>query len=327
MWNWPRPKIPKPVDFDYIWGDALEILAHRAPDASIINLETALTRSDDAWPGKGIHYRMHPENIPCLTTAPIDCCVLANNHVLDWGYQGLAETLKTLRQAGLKTAGAGLDRQVAAAPAILEKAGKGPLIVLAFGHPSSGIPLSWAAQSERPGVNLLEQLSSQTVQRIAEQIQAVKGANAIVVVSIHWGGNWGYHVPDEQRRFAHRLIDEAGVHVIHGHSSHHPRGIEVYRGKPILYGCGDFLNDYEGIQGHERFRGDLTLMYFPTLDSVSGRLIRFTMAPMQIRRFRLQRASAEDARRLHNILDRESRRFGCRVALNEDFTLTLRWTA
>ncbi|MGZ8196552.1 MAG: CapA family protein, partial [Methylosarcina sp.] len=91
--------IPKPADFSYIWGDALEEFRSICPDVRIINLETAVTTSSDFWPGKGIHYRMHPENIPCLTAAGIDCCVLANNHVLDWGYAGLRETLTSLAGA------------------------------------------------------------------------------------------------------------------------------------------------------------------------------------------------------------------------------------
>ena len=63
------------------------------------------------------------------------------------------------------------------------------------------------------------------------------------------------------------LIDNAAVDIIHGHSSHHIKGIEIYKGKPVIYGSGDFINDYEGIGGHEYFRGDLSLMYFVTFDS------------------------------------------------------------
>lgn len=76
--------IPRSVEGSYIWGDALERLMQASPDVRVINLETSITRSADAWPGKGIHYRMHPDNINCITVAGIDCCVLANNHVLDW---------------------------------------------------------------------------------------------------------------------------------------------------------------------------------------------------------------------------------------------------
>ena len=109
--------IKQPVDFAYVWGDALAELDRVQPQARIINLETAVTAAEDAWPNKGIHYRMHPANVRCLAAAKVDCCALANNHVLDWGYRGLAETLAALRGAGIRTAGAGRDEAVAAAPA------------------------------------------------------------------------------------------------------------------------------------------------------------------------------------------------------------------
>ena len=201
--------IPKPVDFAYIWGDALEELRRTNPDVRIINLETAVTTSPEFWPGKGINYRMQPRNIPCITAAKIDCCVLANNHVLDWGYAGLTETLTTLTGANLKAAGAGRNLSEAEAPAIIEVAGKGRVLVFGFGDESSGIPWLWGARSDRPGVNLLPDLSEDTVRRIAKRISGLKQKGDCVVASIHWGGNWGYKVLSAQREFAHRLIDQA----------------------------------------------------------------------------------------------------------------------
>ncbi|TIP99701.1 MAG: CapA family protein, partial [Mesorhizobium sp.] len=88
------------VDEAYVWGDALSELDREAPDARIINLETSITTSLSLAP-KGINYKMNPANIGCLAAARIDCCVLANNHVLDWDEPGLVETLDTLRLAGL----------------------------------------------------------------------------------------------------------------------------------------------------------------------------------------------------------------------------------
>ncbi|MFA5017325.1 MAG: CapA family protein [Methylobacter sp.] len=305
--------IPKPVDFAYIWGDALEELRRINPDARIINLETAVTSSPGFWAGKGINYRMQPKNIPCITAAKVDCCVLSNNHVLDWGYAGLKETLTTLTGANLKTAGAGRNLSEAEAPAIIEVAGKGRVLVFGFGDESSGIPWSWGARRDRPGVNLLPDLSGDTVRRIAKRISGLKQKGDWVVASIHWGGNWGYEVLSAQREFAHRLIDQALVDVVHGHSSHHPKGVEVYKGKPILFGCGDFLNDYEGISGYEDFRGDLVLMYFVTLDSATGMLASLIMTPLQIRRFRLNYAHPDDVHWLQQIMDRESRPLGTRI--------------
>jgi poly-gamma-glutamate synthesis protein (capsule biosynthesis protein) len=102
--------------------------------------------------------------------------------------------------------------------------------------------------------------------------------------------------------FAHRLIEE-GVAIVHGHSSHHVRAIEVFKGRLILYGCGDFLTDYEGISGNETFRGDLALMYLVELNSDNGELIAARLVPLQMRRFRLERASAADAKWLCNLLN------------------------
>ncbi len=147
----------------------------------------------------------------------------------------------------------------------------------------------------------------------------------IVVVSIHWGGNWGYSIPREHREFARRLIDEAGVHVLHGHSSHHPKGIEVWREQPVLYGCGDLVNDYEGIGGYEEFRSQLALMYWLELEADSGRLARLEMTPLRIRRFRLERAGRGDAAWFAAMFNREGKPLGTKVEMKADLTLALRW--
>lgn len=316
--------IPKPVGFFYIWGDALAELGRVRPDARIINLETSVTHSDEAE-NKGINYRMQPDNIPCITAAKIDCCVLANNHVLDWGYSGLAETLETLKKAKVKTAGAGRNIREAGAPALIAVPGKGRVLVFSFGSETSGIPWSWGATEDRPGVNVLQDFSDETVRGIRESVEQARRPGDIVVASIHWGDNWSYQVPREQQEFARRLIDEAGIDVVHGHSSHHVKGIEVYKEKPILYGCGDFLNDYEGISGHEAYRGDLALMYFVSMEPSTGKLVRLQMTATQIKRFRVTRAPSEDALWLRDVLNREGKRFGTWVELNVDNTLMLRW--
>jgi len=315
--------VPRPVDFSYIWGAALDELARVAPDARIVNLETSITRSDGFWPEKEIHYRMHPDNVQCLTAAGIDVCALANNHVLDFGHAGLRETLGTLARVGLRTAGAGRTLAEARAPAVVEVSGKGRLVVFGFGDESSGIPSSWAAVGDRPGIDFLPDLSEATAAGIVDRVREVKRARDIVVASIHWGSNWGYDVPPAQQRFARRLLD-GGVDIVHGHSSHHVRPIEIYRGKLILYGCGDFLNDYEGITGYEEFRDDLTLMYFPTLRPETGCLESLRMTPMQIRNLRANRATPGDAAWLGSMLRRISQPLGARVELTADGTLALR---
>lgn len=317
--------IRRPVDYSYIWGDAFGTLKRMKPDVRLVNLETSVTVSNDYWKGKEVHYRMNPENIDCLKIAGIDCCCLANNHVLDWGYKGLQETLETLKKAGIKYAGAGMSIYEAESPTILEVWKKGRVIIFSCGLESSGIIPEWAAGEKRPGVNLLRDLSERTISHIRDRVYEVKRKGDVALLSIHWGGNWGYEIPEYQVDLAHRLIDGAGIDIIHGHSSHHVKGIEVYSGKLILYGCGDFLNDYEGIIGYEEFRDDLTLMYFADVDPSDGKLISLIMIPMQIRNLRLNYASQKDRQWLSEVLNREGQRFGTRVKIAED-QFILDWT-
>lgn len=225
----------------------------------------------------------------------------------------------------MRSAGAGRDRKGAEAPAVIDVAGKGRVVVFAFGLQTSGIPFGWAASDKTPGVNQLTDLSDTTVRKIAAAVGSLRQAGDIVVASIHWGGNWGYRVPARQTAFAHKLINEAGVAIVHGHSSHHPKGIEVYQERPIIYGCGDFLNDYEGISGYEEFRGDLGFMYLVSLDPVTGALVRFEMIPTQIKRFRVNRVTKKDARWLADTISREGARFGTRAELTGNADLSLRW--
>lgn len=317
--------IPKPVSPAYIWGDGLAELDRVRPHARIINLETAVTCSED-WLDKGINYRMHPDNVACLTVAKIDCCALANNHVLDWGTAGLIETLNRLAAAGIKSAGAGLNRAQAERAAVLPLSDHSRVLVYSFGMQSSGIPAQWAATDDQAGVHLFDGFSDDGLERLAGDIRSIKQSGDIVVASIHWGDNWGYTISRGEAQFARRLIDDAGVDLVHGHSSHHPKGIEVYAGKLILYGCGDFINDYEGIGGYQQFRPDLGLMYFPSLDA-SGRLLALELVPMRMLRFRSQRASAEEARELCFILEREGRQFDTKVRLRPDGRIELQWRA
>lgn len=308
--------IEKPVEYSYIWGDALHELKRYHPAVKLINLETSITTSPDYWQTKGIHYRMHPQNMACLSAAGIDCCSLANNHVLDWGYRGLEETLDALHQSNIKAIGAGRNLEEAKAPAILATE-SGRVLILALGMATSGIFPDWGARYNRPGVHLLPDLSRTTIDEIAFEVKSIKRPQDILIASIHWGDNWGYEVPRRHIEFAHALIDGAQVDVVHGHSSHHPLALEVYRDRLILYGCGDFINDYEGISGHEHFRGDLTLMFFLRMSAPDG-LIELELVPMHVRNFRLQYPSRKDAVWLTETLNRECASFGTSLELQEN---------
>jgi len=315
--------IPRRTDPAYVWGAALDEFDRFRPDARIVNLETSITRSEDYAP-KGINYRISPDNAHCLKAAAVDCCVLGNNHVLDWGRPGLLDTLATLERLKIKTAGAGRNFDEASTPAALDIAGKGRVLVFSLACMTSGIPRSWAATAKIPGVNLLTEISDASAARVAAEIARIAKPGDLIIVSLHWGPNWGYEIPHAQRRFAHTLIDRTGVSVIHGHSSHHPKAIEIYRDRLILYGCGDFLNDYEGIRGYEKYRDDLVLMIFAEIE-LAGTLAVLEMVPLQISNFRLARPPKPDICWMQQTLDRECRKFGAAVALGSDGRLTLSW--
>ena len=317
--------IRQPVDFTYIWGDARPDIDRRAIDFRIVNLETPVTTSQNPA-HKEINYKMHPRNAEALRAFGIDCCSIANNHVLDWGSKGLIETIDSLKRIGIATAGAGRDTAEADAPAILRGTDGVRILVFGAAMPPSGVPREWAAGENKAGVSLLGDLSDASVDAVASRVAAAKGPRDIIVLSLHWGGNWGYGISDKEVAFAHALVDRAGVDILHGHSSHHARAIEAYRGKLILYGCGDFMNDYEGIRGYEEFRGDLALAYVASINATEDAcLTEFSVVPYRIRKFRLERASNEEIDWLRGILTRESSRFGAQLMVSRDRDLKLVW--
>jgi poly-gamma-glutamate capsule biosynthesis protein CapA/YwtB (metallophosphatase superfamily) len=301
--------MPRPVAPAYPWGDALAAMDAMAADVRIINLETAITTAARPWPQKDIHYRMHPDNISCLTAAKLDLCCLANNHSLDWGWNGLSETLHGLQQAGIGTVGAGLSAHQAQRPAVLPLPPSEPthrLLVFAWAVASSGVPPSWAVDASHPGVAFLPHLDGGTARWLARFVLKHRRPGDRILLSLHWGANWVPAIPESHQWFARLLIDLADIDVVFGHSSHHPLPFEIYRDKLILYGCGDLLNDYEGIDVPSSWRSDLGCLYGVQLDSNTGNLLGLDILPWLIRRFQLQEAGPTDQGWLNQQLNLEA---------------------
>lgn len=318
--------IRRAVDPAYVWGDLLIDLSMAGLDGLIVNLETAVTDRGRPWPGKQIQYRMHPANVGCLTAAGLDVAVLANNHVLDWSEPGLRQTLEVVARSGVQPVGAGCNGDEAWEPAVTDTASGCRVVVVAAGLTSSGIPSDWAADTDRAGVALLDGLTSRSVDQVARSVRSwADRAGDVVVMSLHWGGNWGYPIPVAHRRFARQLIDHAGVHVVHGHSSHHPLGIEVYRGHLILYGCGDLITDYEGISGHDEYRGELGGLYVADIEPSSGRLRKLRVIPTRMRKLRLSRPSPDEVAWLAAMFDKEGAELGTTATVDDDGRLTVSW--
>jgi len=289
------------VPHDYIWGFAREAVDAAEPDFRLVNLETAITTCSDRQ-DKRYTFRMHPDNIACLTAMRLDCVSLANNHSLDFGKTGLVQTLVTLEQAGIATCGAGLSPELAARPAIRDLPGGGRVLVFGWGFASSGVPETWAVARNRPGIQRIEEINAETAAAMARSIAAWRRPGDVVIASLHWGDNWVSEVPEAHRALARLLVDRAGVDVIHGHSAHHLQPAEIHNGKLILYDCGDLIDDYAATAGPPEYRHHMGALFFADVDRETGRAVNFFATPVRRANYRLQSCDAATSQWVQNTL-------------------------
>lgn len=270
------------------WGSALPLFEEA--DLNLINLETSVTDSARKWPDKVFNYRMHPDNIKALLPANVTYASLANNHTLDFSEQGLHDTVTALEGVNVAYAGAGRTREEATAPAILTLGAQQHVYVWsAADHPED-----WSGV---PGFLLID-YSQQTKSRLKQLIEAssIKDSSrppSLKVFSVHWGPNYSWRPADEIRDLAHFLIDDCGIDIIHGHSSHHVQGVERYRGKLIIYGCGDFVDDYALVASH---RNDLSAVWRVNLGQFEDRVkpVSLEVFPTKIVHFQAMRLGVDD---------------------------------
>jgi poly-gamma-glutamate capsule biosynthesis protein CapA/YwtB (metallophosphatase superfamily) len=265
---------------EYPWGDTLSLF-NRA-DVRICNLECAMSDWGTPWSitPKVFHFRSDAKNVEVLKAAHIDAVSLANNHILDFDYEGLSHTLNNIVLAGIHYTGAGLTLSDASKPAIWEIKGI-KLGLIAFTDNEPG----WEATEEQPGIFYVPTtLKDKRAEKLLEMVRRTKETVDLLVVSAHWGPNWGYTPPAEHIPFAHALID-SGADIIFGHSGHVVRGIEVYKHKPIMYCTGDFIDDY-AIDEIER--NDRGFIFVVETDGQS--IFRFLLYPTIIQNFQAMRA-------------------------------------
>jgi poly-gamma-glutamate capsule biosynthesis protein CapA/YwtB (metallophosphatase superfamily) len=219
----------------YPWGNVLPLLKNT--DINIINLEAALTNSNKKVL-KTFNFKATPDRIKTLTEGCITLVNLANNHILDFSEEGLMETIETLKEAGIKYVGAGLNDKEATAACILTNKNIS-IGVLGFTDNEPG----WKATTFTSGTNYIEVSNTDDRNRVKNDIAKLRRQADIVIVSIHWGPNMKESPNKKFIDFAHEMI-EVGADIIHGHSAHNFQGIELYRNKYILYDTGDFVDDY-----------------------------------------------------------------------------------
>ncbi len=223
-----------------VWGSTLARL--RELDGWLLNLECVISDRGNKWPDKTYYFRADPGfAVPALRVGNASVVTLANNHSLDFGATALAETRSYLENAGVSYTGAGPDRTAAFQPAVTDIGG---VTVATIGLTDRYG--EYAATETEPGTAhvTLDPAVFEARQSVRQALASAERHNPdLVVVSLHWGPNWTTAPEDSQQAFAHWLIEQ-GVDIVHGHSAHVLQGIEVYRGHPIIYDAGDFVDDY-----------------------------------------------------------------------------------
>lgn len=200
-------------------------------DFRIINQEAPITGNTpiNKILKTGPHLRTSAETtLPFLQQLDVDMVTLANNHILDYGEQGLTNTFNTLKKNQINYVGAGNNLREAATPFTIEKDGI-KIAILNFTENEWSI-----AEDDKPGANPLDIIDN------VNQIKAAKAIHDKIICIIH-GGHEYYHLPSPRIVKQYRFYAENGADAIVGHHTHCIGGYEVYNNVPIFYSLGNFL--------------------------------------------------------------------------------------
>jgi poly-gamma-glutamate capsule biosynthesis protein CapA/YwtB (metallophosphatase superfamily) len=293
--------------YTYVWGDTIDIF--RNADLRLINLECVISSKGSEWSKtfKLFHFRANPDAIQILKNASIDYVSLANNHALDYGYEALEEMLHLLQENKISYSGAGSNLTEATAAVILHSGNvKVGVTALTDNQPE------WEASADAAGTNYLPlSLENSYEDRLQECISSAKERSDIAIISSHVGPHFRESPSAEYVNFAHRVID-LGADVYWGHSNHMPQGIEIYKGRPILYDCGDFIDDYAVDRHH---RNDLSFLF--RLDLEEETIHNIELTPVMIHDFHVSTApSWEGDLIIRRMVDRCGR-LGTKCVINK----------
>lgn len=283
-------------------------------DLVAVNLECALT-DRETWyegPPKAFMFKALPVAASLLKASRVTVVTLANNHALDAGVLGLADTLRLLDDQGIARAGAGMSLAEASQPAIVPSPA-GRIAFLAYCNHQP----DFAATPQTPGIRYLDLANPETAAHTLRQDLAVAKLQAEhVVVSFHWQPNWAPTVTPDVRRLA-QVCAAAGARVVWGHSPHHFQGVEFLGETAVLYSTGDFVDDYAV---DPDYRNDRQLLFTVTLDAQAVQEVE--VMPVEIRRGAVLPAQGEARRWIGERFDGFCRALGTRpVATAEGWRL------
>lgn len=286
--------------YRYVWGNVLPLL--HSTDLNIVNLETTLTNSNKIVE-KTFNFKATPDKIKCLTDANVTVANLANNHILDFSEQGLIETIQTLKNAGIKYVGAGINDKEASKPVIITR---NNIITGILGFTDN--EPTWKAGTSSSGINYINVSGEDDRKRALLSIEQLKKEADIVVVSIHWGPNMQEFPEKYFIDFAHQMIEQ-GADIIHGHSAHNFQGIEVYHHKLILYDTGDFVDDY---MVDPVLKNDHS--FFFRIDADEKSLTNLELFPVLISRYQVNLAIGKEYKWSIKRMQYLSEKFGTKVS-------------
>ncbi len=261
----------------------------RTDDVSVVNLECPITSRGTKVP-KPYNFRMRPEYAPALAEAGIDVVNLANNHIYDYGDDGLFDTISYLDSIGVLHSGAGRCRSEAREPVVLWLKGRKIGFLGYYGGGEAPV-----AQETKPGV------APRNASVIAEDVRALRERDSVdyVVVMLHWGTEKAESPDAGQQAFAHGIID-SGADAVIGHHPHVLQGIERYKRGVIVYSLGNFV--FGGIS-----RSTYDTALFEIRLSRTGPA--FDVIPVGVRDWKARKLAGEEAVRVRKKIETLSLNF------------------
>ncbi|MEM9264746.1 MAG: CapA family protein [Cyanobacteria bacterium P01_F01_bin.13] len=250
-----------------------ELEAFREADVAMVGLGNSLASADTSLQ-ENYFERARPEAVDALTKGGIDIVALTGDRTMDFGRQGLTETLKALDSAGIYRVGAGLDHQEARRPEVLEV--KGQRIAYLSYAPSS----EEVATLDRAGLNIQER------DGIVEDIAALRQAVDWIVVNYRWYGDLETE-PNAQQIDLSRSAIDAGADLVVGYHAQQLQGAELYKSRPIVYALGDFIFQDEPLEDNDT----ATLRV-----SLRDQQMKVEFLPISVREARPRVASGEMAK-------------------------------
>ncbi len=310
----------------------------RGADFALGNFEMPLTHANAAVE-KLLNIKASPHIAPSLSVLGLDMVTVANNHAVDYGWEGLAQTVEVLKAQGLRVVGAGESVAEAMRPEVVTVGGK-RIGVVAF---SCLLPTGMAAAQNRPGISpihvrtsyeidpyyQMEEPGDMSVVRVRTEVKAadldaavsaVRALRArcdILVVTIHWGFGSGEEIAEYQVPLAHRLV-EAGADIIHGHHPHAVHGIGFHQGRPILFSPGTLVGQQVFLDASPAVKTLWAGMspdgYIATISISGSDITEIEIVPTTLNSDRLPViATGEDFDRIHRRLVRLSEPLGAGI--------------